>query len=68
MRGANEKALEELAAMTGMAGTTFVAGETHQSAYNEGIRSIGLRLIALSQKEVLKVTKQTFKSKYTRRT
>jgi hypothetical protein len=65
LKSADTEALIELASLTGLAGTTFVQGDPHQSAYNEGIRSIGLRLLALSEKEVFEVTKETFRKRFT---
>lgn len=64
LKSANMEALTELATLTALSGTTFVPGDSHQSAYNEGIRSIGLRLLALSEKEVFEVTKETFKKRF----
>lgn len=67
MKSADMEALAELASLTALTGTTFVQGDPHQSAYNEGIRSIGLRLLALSEKEALDVTKEVFRKRFGKR-
>lgn len=64
LKSADKEALIELASLTGLASTTFVPNDPNQTAYNEGIRSIGLRLLALTEKEVLDVTKDTFKKRF----
>ena len=64
LKSADADALTELAALTGIASTTFVPNDPNQTAYNEGIRSIGLRLLALSEKKVLDVTKETFRKRF----
>ncbi len=63
LKGASHKVLEEIAEITGLTKTTFVPGEPYQSAYNEGIRSIGLRLISMSQQDLVEVTRQTYKNR-----
>ena len=63
LKKADKKVFEELAELTGLAKTTFVPGEPYQSAYNEGIRSIGLRLLALSEQNVVDTTKEVYKQR-----
>ena len=63
LKGADKKVFEELAELTGLTRTTFVPGEPYQSAYNEGIRSIGLRLLSIAEKEVVDVTKEVYKQR-----
>ena len=61
LKGASREALNELAELTGISRTTFVPGDVHQSAYNEGIRSIGLKLINMTETEVAEVVTSVFK-------
>ena len=63
LNGATTEALTELAELTGISKTTFVPGEPHQSAYNEGIRSIGLRLLSIAEQDVAEVVTETYKKR-----
>lgn len=63
LKGADKKALRELAELTGLARTTFVASEPYQSAYNEGIRSIGLRLLSMAELDVADVVTDVYKKR-----
>ena len=63
LKSAPKDALVELAELTGINKTTFVPGEPHQSAYNEGIRSIGLRLLALANMEVEEAVEQSYRKR-----
>jgi len=63
LKGASNGALTELAELTGLSRTTFVPNEPHQSAYNEGIRSIGLKLLALTEHEVQEIVSSTYKKR-----
>lgn len=67
LKGADTDALVELANLTGITKTTFVAGDQHQTAYNEGIRSIGLRLLALTGQEELDLIKEAFRRRFSHR-
>lgn len=63
LKGASTDALTEIAELTGISKTTFVPGDAYQSAYNEGIRSIGLRLIHIAETEVADVVTETYKKR-----
>lgn len=63
LKGGNKEFFKELAELTGITRTTFVPGEPYQSAYNEGIRSIGLRLLAIAEQEVVETTRQSYRQR-----
>ncbi len=63
LKNAPKEALLELAELTALNKTTFVAGEPYQSAYNEGIRSIGLKLLALAEQDVTETVTNTYKQR-----
>ena len=63
LKGANKLVLTEIADLTGLSKTTFVPGDAYQSAYNEGIRSIGLRLIHIAETEVAEVVTETYRKR-----
>ena len=64
MKTANDEVLAEIAELTGMTATTFISGDPYRSAYQEGIRSIGLKLISMTERPALDINKIAYKKRF----
>ena len=64
MKSADAEALAELAEMTGVNKTSFIQGDPVSTSYNEGIRSVGLRLIQMTEKEPLDLIKEASRRRF----
>lgn len=67
LKQADDEVLIELAEMTGVTRSSFVQGDPLSTTFNEGIRSIGLKLLTLADQPELDIIKKSAYNRYRNR-